>query len=94
MMVYPEYISFEDWAASLFVDYPGENLPIPPKDEKEWEDWGAIVANTGAFSKAASPSPTSMNGSNKVSAFSSWQEWAKVAYIAMINQPSIKKTSL
>jgi hypothetical protein len=79
MVIWPEYITLKDWAANLVSDYANEYLPILSNEEK-WEEWGAIVAGSGTFSKANVPPPFEIYGARKKSSFKDWREWAKIVY--------------
>jgi len=84
--VYPEYISLKNWAASLIVDNPSSYLPIL-HDEEKWQEWAAIVAGTGVFRRNRVPSPFSIYKGTKKTDFKDWQEWAKIAYLLLNNEP-------
>ena len=85
MIIWPEYISLNDWAAKITEDYPNEIVPILT-DEDKWQEWAAVVINTGIFAEAGIPSPFSIDSGEKEDNFNSWQEWAKVFYINMVNE--------
>jgi len=84
-MVFPEYISLTDWAASLIVDYPSSYLPVLQSEDK-WQEWGAIVAGTGVFRRNRVPSPFSIYKGNRKDDFKDWKEWARVVYL-LLNDP-------
>ena len=88
-VVWPEYIGLKDWAAALIVDFPNENLPIL-ENEKEWQDWGVKVISTGVFAKGSIPAPFSVKEGKKSINFDQWQEWAKIVYNIMANDPGEK----
>jgi hypothetical protein len=84
-VIFPEYISLNDWAAALVVNYSEENLPIL-YDEEKWQEWGAIVTSTGAFARASLPTPVTVQQGTKKINFENWQEWAKIVYTLMANE--------
>lgn len=81
--IFPEYISFIDWAAALIADNPTSYLPLPPRDESNWQEWGAIVAGTGVFRRNRVPSPFSIYKGRRKEEFKDWQEWAKKLYLIL-----------
>jgi hypothetical protein len=44
VMVIPDFISFDRWAASLMVDYPSDDLPLPPREDG-WVAWARFVVS-------------------------------------------------
>lgn len=91
-IIYPDNISLRDWADNLVGDYPDDFLPILEGElgEEIWKPWGAIVASTGVFARAAIPAPFEMQDGVKKDNFSSWQEWARAVY-AVVNNELIKE---
>lgn len=83
MVVWPEYISLNYWAATLVDNYPSSPLPILDKDEN-WQDWAAAVAATPPFSTKGISAPFSVSSGSKVSTYENWQDWAKMVYISML----------
>lgn len=69
-MVIPIGISFNNWAASLNVDFPTDDVPAPTPEEK-WQDWADQLVACTTFSKANSPSALG---------YTSWQSWAQAVY--------------
>lgn len=84
-VIWPEYIELKLWAAQLIVDYPNDPIPLLT-DENKWQEWGAILANTGVFQKASIPTPFSISQGKKNDNFKSWQDWAKIVYNLMANE--------
>ncbi len=84
-VVRPNYISLTEWADALVYDYSNEPLPRL-EDEEKWMEWGAIVANTGIFSRANIPSPFNIEDGKKVPKFEDWQQWAEIVYALMSNE--------
>jgi hypothetical protein len=81
-VIWPYNISLNYWAACLVTDFPNDNLPIL-RDEKKWQDWGTLVADSGNFKKANIPSPLGIKNGKKQEAFRNWQDWAKIVYIIL-----------
>jgi hypothetical protein len=78
-VVWPFNINLKYWAACLVSDFPNENLPVL-EDEKQWQEWGTIVANTGAFQRANIPAPLSFKEGGRKEVFTDWEKWAKIVY--------------
>jgi hypothetical protein len=85
-MIQPHYIELLDWAASLIIDYPQEDIPYLTKQDK-WQEWGTIVVNSGIFAKYNVPPPFSNKSTAK--AYKTWQEWADAVYLIMSTSPKI-----
>lgn len=84
-VVYPEGINLINWAGALVFDYAEEFIP-KLEDEKKWQEWGAMVANSGVFKKIGIPTPSNIIGENKKDNIEDWQIWAKMVYICMANE--------
>jgi len=69
-IVLPENISFNDWMASLLVDFNTKQVVPKDYDEINWREICDNVATSPIFTSRAAP---------LTSGFSSWQEWAKTA---------------
>ena len=88
-VVYPAYISLEDWAAALLFSYPNEPLPILRADaegqidDKTWQEWGALVAGTGIFAEQGVPAPRIIKAQELTPAYIDWVGWAKELYLVM-----------
>jgi hypothetical protein len=82
MIIWPEYITLNDWAGALTADYPSEFIPLL-QDENKWHEWGAIIVSSGVFERAGIPSPFSIIEGKKKFDFEKWQDWAKIVYINM-----------
>ena len=74
-MILPIGISLKDWSASLVVDFPTDNIPILPSDDK-WKSWGDLLIQENSFSEADAPG---------TALFSEWQPWATAVFYAMAN---------
>ena len=85
LVVWPEYISLNNWGGALVADYPNENIPLL-QDDKKWKEWGASVVETGVFAEKGVPSPFSIEVGVKKVSYDEWQEWAKTFYLIMNNE--------
>ena len=72
-MVIPDFISFDRWAASLLVDYPSDDIPLPPP-ETGWRPWARSVVSRPTFLKASAPQPDWFDG---------WLPWAQGVWRAL-----------
>lgn len=86
----PEYISLRNWVGALINDFPEENIPLLD-DEDKWEEWAMKLANTGVFKRANIPGPFSLSQGKREKKFEAWQDWAKVVYMLMTNEPPVIK---
>ena len=91
-VVWPEGIKLSNWAACLVYDFAEEGLP-KLDDEKQWAEWGTIVANTGIFLRAAVPPPVIVKSGERVQIYNEWTKWAKQVYTIMSDEYSIPKVS-
>jgi len=74
-MILPEFISLQDWAASLIIDFPDENIPFL-SDEKNWKEWGSYLIYLDSFQENEAPDPFNYND---------WRDWARQVYFTMNN---------
>ena len=91
-VVWPEYITLNNWAGALVADYPNAYLPLL-HDENKWQEWGAGVVGTGVFARSGVPSPFSITQGKKKEDFKNWQEWAKTVYLIVNNKFKINEGS-
>jgi hypothetical protein len=89
-IVWPEYITLNNWSGALVADYPNAYLPIL-QDENKWQEWGAAVVGTGIFERSGIPSPFSIVQGTKKENFKDWQEWAKVVYSIVNNESNVER---
>lgn len=66
-IVLPVGISFYNWASTLLTDFSTEEIPIPPKNENDWQPWASRVFARSVFSNDAIPNPLFFND---------WRLWA------------------
>lgn len=74
-MIIPSFISLNDWAASLVIDFPTDNIPILVS-ENDWQSWGDLLIQENSFSEADAPS---------TALFTEWRPWADAVFFAMSN---------
>lgn len=82
--IYPEYISFRDFADRFHENYPEAHLPIM-YEEKDWAKWANAIAANYYFSQFNIPSASQISGGKLTPVFKTWQEWAKRLYICITN---------
>lgn len=46
-----------DWANSLFIDFPTDNIPILT-NKNDWKNWGGQLVQSQSFAENNAPSPT------------------------------------
>jgi hypothetical protein len=73
-IVLPVGIDLPRWAASLFADFPSDNIP-GLTDPDDWQAWGSRLIESPTFSEAGAPSPY---------LFPEWQSWA-LAVVRSLN---------
>ena len=55
-MILPKGITLKNFAASLIIDFPNDNIPILT-DEKKWKKWGSLVVQETTFANNGAPGP-------------------------------------
>lgn len=74
-MMVPKYTTLQDWADSLVIDFPGDNIPIL-KEEGDWKTWGNTLIQETSFSD---------NGAPGTATFEDWTSWAEAVFYVMAN---------
>lgn len=74
-MMVPDNATFYDWAHSLIIDFPGDDIPTLT-DENEWQLWGNLLVEQDSFAIDGAPSTFAYEDK--------WQ-WARDIYSAMTN---------
>jgi hypothetical protein len=74
-MIIPEFISLSDWAASLIIDFPNDNIPFL-LDEKNWKEWGSLLLQESSFNRNDIPKPDG---------YQEWQPWAHSVFYTLAN---------
>jgi hypothetical protein len=74
-VIIPLEISLKDWAASLVIDFPDDNIPILT-DENDWKNWGCLVVEQTSFADNGAPSPILFDEVNK---------WTMAMFNSMVN---------
>lgn len=75
-MIIPINISLDDWANSLIIDFPNDNVPVFSRGD-DWKKWGDVVRQEPTFVENACPG---------TSVYSDWQDWANAVYLAMADE--------
>lgn len=73
-MIIPTRISLEDWAASLIIDFPTDNIPNL-SNIKEWRQWANQVSGCDSFQAANVPPANS--------SFKDWKSWAEAVFFLL-----------
>jgi hypothetical protein len=74
-MVLPEFINIYDWASSLIIDFPNDNIPLL-LDESNWKAWGNLLIQEERFINNNAPSTDT---------YEDWNRWAFDVYFVMNN---------
>lgn len=74
-MILPIRISLKNWAASLIIDFPDDNIPLL-KNEEDWLNWGRFLIQENTFADNGAPDPSDYND---------WNLWAIEVYKTMAN---------
>lgn len=74
-MMIPQGTNIQDWAASLIIDFPEDNIP-QLKHEDKWKSWGNSLILENSFSQNAAPGTF---------LYEDWREWAEAVFHAMAN---------
>ncbi len=74
-MMIPKDVSLFDWASSLIVDFPSDNIPVL-MHESHWKEWGDLLVQENSFAK---------NGSPGTQSYSEWKSWSLDLFQSMNN---------
>jgi len=66
-VAFPDYMSLDDWAASLKTNFPKGNIP-PIKAFPNWQTWAKFFIGLPYFSGYRIPHPNQNE---------TWQQWAR-----------------
>lgn len=55
-MMIPKYVSLQNFAGSLVVDFPTDNVPILQND-KDWRKWASMLVQENTFANNGAPGP-------------------------------------
>jgi hypothetical protein len=69
-MINPSLVGLKEWADSLIVDYPDQNVPIL-LFEMDWQRWASELIKSSIFSNSSIPNPHNLI---------EWREWARWVY--------------
>lgn len=74
-MMIPTEATLPNWAASLIIDFPSDNIPTLV-DEESWKLWGNTLVQENSFASNNAP------GTN---GYRDWRVWATDVYSVMSN---------
>jgi hypothetical protein len=74
-MVIPLDITLKNWAASLVIDFPDDNVPLL-YNENNWRTWGNFLVQENSFSSNFAP---------MTEGFRDWKHWAQAVFYTMAN---------
>lgn len=74
-MMNPERANILEWAHSLIIDFPNDDIPLL-ENELGWRKWGDLLVQENSFSRSAAPG---------TGLYSDWLPWARNIYYAMAN---------
>ena len=74
-MILPIAINLKNWANSLIVDFPNDNIPILTQEEN-WKQWGDRLVQSRSFINNNAPS---------TGLYDDWQSWANHVFFVMNN---------
>jgi hypothetical protein len=74
-MILPIEINLQNWAASLSIDFPNDDIPILTQEEN-WKEWGNQLIQAESFFNNNAPSTDIYND---------WQSWANHVFFVMNN---------
>ncbi len=76
-MIIPSGVSLKDFAGSLLIDFPNDNIPILSSD-KDWKVWGSLLIQETSFANNGAPGPGLYKSPN---------DWTKALFKAMASFP-------
>ena len=74
-MMIPTYATFETWGSSLVIDFPDDDIPLAPEEEK-WKEWGNELSQCTSFIENNAPG---------TEYYKEWKEWAQAVFFCMNN---------
>ena len=74
-MMQPLHTNLLEWAASLIIDFPDDDIPMI-FDEEQWQDWGSVLVQENSFAQVSAPNPNF---------YEDWNAWAIDVYYTMAN---------
>ncbi len=74
-MMKPLFSDVKDWAASLVIDFPNDNIPRLERNS-DWKEWGNSLVGENSFSTSGAP------GTHN---YSSPRPWMIDVYKVMLN---------
>lgn len=74
-MMIPRFTSLKDWANSLVIDFPDDDIPLL-RHEDDWKSWGNFLIQEDSFADNAAPTTDT---------FKDWKSWADRVFLTMTN---------
>ena len=74
-MMIPEFSNISNWANSIIIDFPNDDIPLL-YNEDDWKAWGNSLVQSTTFAQNNAPS---------TQRYDDWQTWAKDLYYCMNN---------
>lgn len=74
-MILPIGVNLRNWANSLFVDFPNDNIPILTQ-EANWKEWGNQLVQSESFFR---------NNAPFTDLYDDWEPWANHVFYVMNN---------
>lgn len=72
-MMQPINTTLQEWAQSLIVDFPYDNVPILLEDA-EWKEWGNFLGTELTFADNTIP---------QTDTYDTWDIWANDVYLCL-----------
>lgn len=74
-MILPIETTLRNWADSLFIDFPNDDIPILITEDN-WKEWGNQLIQADSFFDNNAPS---------TDVYNDWQQWANHVFYVMNN---------
>lgn len=75
-MMIPKHTTLANWAASLIIDFPDDDVP-QLEDESKWREWGDSLVLSPTFA---------VNNSPDTKYFKDWEQWAQRVFDNLSNE--------
>lgn len=83
-MIIPNNVTLHDWANSVAIDFPHDDVPALARGDNDWQRWGSILVQAPSFQAAGAISPYSLRPEQR----KDWKGWAMSIYLTMGNNGS------
>lgn len=68
----PKFLTFKQWANSLFNVFPDDFIPVPPDSTKHWQDWAlCLLLCNPRFNNVPYPNSSVFEKEED------WEKWAE-----------------